>query len=53
MGDLPPFTAEEKKEADLVPMTVSPSGRPLALPGTAPAGISAVQPGTPTTGAPA
>jgi HK97 family phage portal protein len=46
MNDLPPFTAEQKKEADLVPMTVSPSGRPLALPGSAPAGISAVEPST-------
>jgi HK97 family phage portal protein len=47
MGDLPPFTAEQKKEADLVPMTVSPSGRPLALPGSAPAGIDATEPATP------
>jgi HK97 family phage portal protein len=43
IGDLPPFTDEQKKQADLVPMTVSPSGRPLALPGSAPAGIDAVQ----------
>jgi hypothetical protein len=48
MGDLGPFTAEQKKEADLVPMTVSPSGRPLALPGSAPAGMNAVAPNTPT-----
>lgn len=38
LSDMPPFTDEQKKEADLVPMTVSPSGRPLALPGSAPAG---------------
>lgn len=38
MNDLPPFTAEEKKLADLIPMTVTPSGLPKALPGSAPAG---------------
>jgi HK97 family phage portal protein len=42
MGDLPPFTDEEKKLAGLVPMTVSPSGRPTALPGSPPAGMDAV-----------
>jgi hypothetical protein len=38
MGDLPPFTDAEKAEADLVPMTVTPSGLPKALPQSAPAG---------------
>jgi hypothetical protein len=46
MGDLPPFTDAEKKEAGLVPMTVSPSGRPTALPGSPPAGMDAVTPPT-------
>jgi phage portal protein BeeE len=45
MGDLPPFTAAEKKEAGLVQMTVSPSGRPGALPGSPPAGMDAVTDG--------
>lgn len=44
MGDLAPFTDAEKKEAGLVPMTVSPSGRPTALPGSPPAGMDAVSP---------
>jgi HK97 family phage portal protein len=47
MNDLPPFTDEEKALADLVPMTVSPSGRPLSLPGAAPAGVDALKPGSP------
>ena len=49
MGDLPPFTDEEKAEADLVPMTVTPSGLPKALPGSAPAGepLPASQPAAP------
>jgi HK97 family phage portal protein len=38
MGDLPPFTDAEKAEADLIPMTVTPSGLPKALPASAPAG---------------
>jgi phage portal protein BeeE len=38
MGDLPPFTDAEKAEADLIPMTVTPSGLPKALPTSAPAG---------------
>ncbi|MGZ4555852.1 MAG: phage portal protein [Mycobacteriaceae bacterium] len=38
MGDLPPFTDAEKAEADLIPMTVTPSGLPKALPSSAPAG---------------
>jgi HK97 family phage portal protein len=46
MGDLAPFTDAEKKEAGLVPMTVSPSGRPTALPGSPPAGMDAVTPPT-------
>jgi HK97 family phage portal protein len=38
LGDLPPLTDAQKKELDLVMMTVSPSGMPKALPGAAPAG---------------
>lgn len=38
LGDLPPLTDVQKKELDLVMMTVSPSGMPKALPGAAPAG---------------
>ena len=53
MGDLPPFTPAQKAEADLVPMTVSPSGRPLALPGSAPAGADALNPPAPPAAAPA
>jgi HK97 family phage portal protein len=60
-NDLPPFTAEEKKLADLIPMTVTPSGLPKALPGSAPAGLPSgsapaapapapVAPPTPTSG---
>jgi phage portal protein BeeE len=36
--DLPPLTEEEKALVDLVPMTVTPSGLPKALPGSTPAG---------------
>ncbi len=39
MGDLPPFTEAEKALADLVPMTVTPSGLPKSLKGAAPAGV--------------
>jgi HK97 family phage portal protein len=38
MSDLPPMTPEQKAEADLIPMTVTPSGLPKALPSSAPAG---------------
>jgi HK97 family phage portal protein len=36
--DRAPFTDAEKALADLIPMTVTPSGLPKALPGSAPAG---------------
>jgi HK97 family phage portal protein len=54
--DRAPFTDAEKAEADLIPMTVTPSGLPKALPTSAPAGEPAsaapigVQP-APTNGA--
>lgn len=38
MRDYPPLTEAQKKELDLVLLTVSPSGMPKALPGAAPAG---------------
>lgn len=44
MGDLPPLTPAQKKELDLVKLTVSPSGRPTALPGAAPAGEPEMNP---------
>ena len=40
-GDLPPLTDEEKKFLGLVPMTVSPTGRPTLLPGAGPSGMDA------------
>lgn len=46
MRDEPPLTDEQKKELDLVMMTVSPSGMPKALPGAKPAGDpNAIDPG--------
>lgn len=51
ISDLPPFTEAEKALADLVPMTVTPSGLPKALPGSAPAGETQPAPTpTPTSG---
>ncbi len=47
MFDRAPMTAAEKVESDLVPMTVSPTGRPLSLPGTAPAGEGEAPPPEP------
>lgn len=38
-SDLPPLTDEQKKFLGLVPMTVSPTGRPTLLPGAPPAGL--------------
>jgi HK97 family phage portal protein len=38
LDDRPPLTDEQKTQLDLVHMTISPSGRPLALPGTPPIG---------------
>jgi HK97 family phage portal protein len=40
-GDLPPMTPAQKEEADLVPMTVTPSGLPKSLPSASPAGLPA------------
>jgi HK97 family phage portal protein len=40
-GDLPPLTDEQKKFLGLVPMTVSPTGRPTLLPGAPPSGMDA------------
>ena len=53
-NDLPPFTEAEKAAADLIPMTVTPSGLPKALPGSAPAGEGApsAAPATPAAPAP-
>jgi HK97 family phage portal protein len=42
IGDMPPLTADQKTELDLVKMTVSPSGMPKALPGTPPTGDPSV-----------
>jgi HK97 family phage portal protein len=56
LGDMPPFTDEEKAQAGLIPMTVTPSGLPKALPGSPPAGepaepaAPAATPTTPTSG---
>lgn len=52
MGDLPPLTEPQKKILELVPLTVSPVGRPSKVPpGAQP--IADLTPGTPTEGAPA
>lgn len=47
-GDLPPLTDAEKKFLGLVPMTVSPTGRPTLLPGASPAGKDASEQPQPT-----
>jgi HK97 family phage portal protein len=47
MRDQPPLTAAQKKELDLVLMTVSPSGMPKALPGAPVAGVQGPPPAPP------
>jgi HK97 family phage portal protein len=55
--DLPALTAEQKKELDMVPLTVTPSGLPKMLPGAKPVGegesVPAAKPAAPMKGIPA
>jgi HK97 family phage portal protein len=51
--DLPPLTQEQKDILELVPLTVSPSGRPIVQPIGAGAPIADLTPNNPPQGAPA